>query len=109
MALPIKLSTIQTAAILAGSLQLVFRLAMARFFKVFLSVLVTLVLVFVALPALLQIADIPPFRLGDGLFLVVDWRNDASGTRITFGVLPLGLLALAIALIDQWSVARHRP
>ncbi len=66
-------------------------------------------LLFAALPALLQIANAPSFRLGDELFLVVDWRNDVDGTRIMFGVLPLGLLALAIALIDQWAIARDCP
>jgi hypothetical protein len=101
--------TLQVTAIPAGGLQLVFRQSMVRFFKVFLAVLLTLVLLFVALPALLQIADLPSFRLGDGLFLVVDWRNDAKGNRIMFGVLPLGILALAIALIDQWAIARNRP
>ena len=82
---------------------------MARFLKFFLATLLLLLLLFAALPALLQIADAPSFRLGDGLFLVIDWRNDVDGSRIMFGVLPLGLLALAIALINQWAIAHDRP
>lgn len=80
-----------------------------RFFRVFLATLLTLGLVFIALPALLQLMDIPSFRLGDGLLLVLSWRNEAEGTEIMFGVLPLGILALAIALIDQWMARRDRP
>jgi triphosphoribosyl-dephospho-CoA synthetase len=81
---------------------------MTRFLKVFLAALLTLGLLFVALPALLLLGDVPPFRIGDGLLFLVEWRNDPQGTGITFGILPLGVLAFAIALIDQGMVNRDR-
>ena len=74
---------------------------MTRFLKVFLAALLTLGLLFIALPALLLLADVPPFRIGEGLFLIVEWRNDSQGTGITFGLLPLGIVAFIIALIDR--------
>ncbi|MFQ4134843.1 hypothetical protein PGN35_000830 [Nodosilinea sp. PGN35] len=79
---------------------------MTQFLKVFLATLLTLGLLFLALPALLQLADVPSFRLGDGWLLVLAWRNEAEGTGIEFGVLPLGILALAVALIDSHRQTR---
>ena len=81
---------------------------MTRFFKVFLTTLLLLMLVFVALPALLKLIDVNSFRLGDGVLLVLDWRNDSDGSRITFGVLPLVLLAIVVGLIDQGLGGRDR-
>jgi len=74
---------------------------MTRFLKVFLAALLTLGLLFVALPGLLLLLDVPAFRVGDGPLLLVEWRNDPQGTGVTFGLLPLGLLSLVIALIDR--------
>ena len=74
---------------------------MTRFLKVFFAALLTLGLLFIALPALLLLADVPPFRIGESLFLLVEWRNDPQGTGITFGLLPLGILSFIIALIDR--------
>lgn len=73
---------------------------MTRFLSVFLAALLTLGLLFVALPALLLLGNVPPFRIGDHLLLIVEWQNDAQGTGITFGLLPLGLLSFIIAMID---------
>lgn len=42
---------------------------MTRFLKVFLATFLTLGLLFLALPALLLLADVPPFRIGDHLLL----------------------------------------
>lgn len=73
---------------------------MTRFLRVFLATLLTLGLLFMALPALLLLGNVPPFRIGHSLLLIVEWRNDAQGTGITFGLLPLGLLSLTIAMIE---------
>ncbi len=79
-----------------------------RFLKVFLAVLLTLGLLFAALPALLLLNDVPPFRIGDALLFIVEWRNDPQGSGITFGILPLGVLSFLIALIDQGLINRDR-
>ncbi|WOD37888.1 hypothetical protein [Nodosilinea sp. E11] len=81
---------------------------MTRFLQVFLTTLLMLVLLFVALPALLTLMDVDSFRIGDGVLLVLDWRNHPNGNRIMFGVLPLGLGATVVALIDQWVGDRDR-
>jgi len=74
--------------------------SMKRFLSVFVATLLMLGLLFVALPALLLLSNVPPFRIGHHLLLILEWRNDAQGTGITFGLLPLGLVSLTIAMIE---------
>jgi hypothetical protein len=82
---------------------------MARFLQVFLTTLLTLGLVLIALPALFQFLDVPSFRLGDGLLLVLAWRNDAQGSGVRFGVVPLAMVAVALALLDRGMARGDRP
>lgn len=72
---------------------------MVRIIKIFLATIVVLGLVFAALPASLQVLDVPAFSIGNEPFLLLSWRNDASGTGIRFSLLPFCLLALGLGLI----------
>ncbi|PSR15957.1 hypothetical protein C8255_20410 [filamentous cyanobacterium CCP3] len=81
---------------------------MVRFLKIFFLTLVTIFLLFTALPAVLQILNTPSFALGSEPFMWLSWRNEADGTGIRFNVLPLILLAFAIGLFSTWLPQRDR-
>lgn len=84
---------------------------MVRFLQIFLATFVTLGLVAIALPALLLVFDIPSFQIGvgDGPFSLLEWRNEADGTGIQFGLLPLALLALVVGLVGlSWPKNQPR-
>ncbi|WP_017298676.1 hypothetical protein [Nodosilinea nodulosa] len=72
---------------------------MVRAFKIFLATIIVLGLVFAALPAFLQVLNVPAFSVGDGPFLLLRWRNDAAGSGISFNLLPFGLLAVGIGVV----------
>ncbi|MGB3199249.1 MAG: hypothetical protein WBA99_00005, partial [Nodosilinea sp.] len=74
----------------------------------FLATIIVLGLVFAALPAVLQVLNVPAFSIGDEPFLLFSWRNDATGSGIHFNLLPFGLLALGIGFA-VYGVKRHSP
>ena len=81
---------------------------MARFLQVFAVVLVILVLVLAALPALLRAFDVPSFSIGDRAFWLLSWRNEAEKTGIRFSVVPLIILAVGVGLVDHWLMYGDR-
>lgn len=81
---------------------------MVRFLQIFFLTLITLFLLFIALPAVLQVFDTPSFALGSEPFMWLSWRNEADSSGIRFNVLPLMLLAFAIGLVSSWLPQRDR-
>lgn len=81
---------------------------MVRAIKIFLATVIVLGLLFAALPAFLQVLDVPAFSVGNEPFLLLSWRNDANGTGIRFSLLPFCLLALGIGLIS-YGLKRQYP
>jgi hypothetical protein len=81
---------------------------MVRVIKIFLATIIILGLLFAALPAFLQVLDVPAFSVGSEPFLLLSWRNDADGTGIRFSLLPFGLLALGIGLVT-YGLKRQYP
>ncbi|MGB3310046.1 MAG: hypothetical protein WBG32_24660 [Nodosilinea sp.] len=81
---------------------------MVRFLKIFSLTLASIVLLFITLPAVLQILNAPSFALGSEPFMWLSWRNEANSARIRFNVLPLTLVAFAIGLFSNWLPQRDR-
>ncbi|MBE9109747.1 hypothetical protein IQ273_10010 [Nodosilinea sp. LEGE 07298] len=81
---------------------------MVRFLTIFFLTLVTIVLLFITLPAVLQTFNTPSFALGNEPFMWLSWRNEADGAEARFNVLPLALLAFAIGVVSSWLPQRDR-
>lgn len=56
----------------------------------------TLIAVFLGLPALFLILRLPSFEIGDGALWILRWQNDASGSGIRFNLVPLLIIAIVV-------------
>lgn len=81
---------------------------MVRFLTIFSLTLVTIVLLFITLPAVLQIFNTPSFALGSEPFMWMSWRNEENSAQARFNVLPLALLSFVIGLVTNWLPQRDR-
>jgi hypothetical protein len=54
----------------------------------------TLMVVFLGLPALFLILRVPSFAIGDGSLWILRWQNDAGGFGIRFNLVPLLIIAV---------------
>ncbi len=66
----------------------------------------TLVLIFLALPALFLLANIPSFEMGQGFYWILRWRNDSEGSGISFNLLPPLVIALGIGAMVSFTRPR---
>ncbi|WP_277128163.1 hypothetical protein [Chlorogloeopsis fritschii] len=59
----------------------------------------TLIAVFLGLPALFLILRVPSFEIGDSALWVLRWQNNASGSGIRFNLVPLLIIAIIVGLL----------
>ena len=59
-----------------------------------------LILIFLGLPALFLIFQIPSFEIGEGAFWILRWQNNVDGSGISFNFVALLIIAVFIGLIS---------
>lgn len=73
-------------------------------FKAWLSLcsitFLTLILIFLGIPALLLIFGVPSFEIGEGAFWILRWQNNADGSGISFNLVALLIIAFFIGSIS---------
>ncbi|MFB2769992.1 hypothetical protein ACE1AT_12015 [Pelatocladus sp. BLCC-F211] len=68
----------------------------------------TLIAVFLGLPALFLILRIPSFEIGDRALWILRWQNDASGSGIRFNLVALLIIAIIVGSLGLLLKSRGR-
>ncbi|WP_216087047.1 hypothetical protein [Stanieria cyanosphaera] len=66
-----------------------------------------LILIFSALPAILLFFKVPSFAFGEGVWWILRWKNETTGSGISFNLYILICLAMAIGLLGLLWRSRH--
>jgi hypothetical protein len=61
--------------------------------------LLMLILIFSALPAILLLFKVPSFTFGEGVWWILRWKNETTGSGISFNLYILICLAITIGLL----------
>ncbi|MFQ4144889.1 hypothetical protein [Chlorogloeopsis sp. ULAP02] len=68
----------------------------------------TLIAVFLGLPALLVILRVPSFEIGNSVLWILRWQNDASGSGIRFNLVALLVIAIIVGSLGLLVKSRGR-
>lgn len=58
-----------------------------------------LIIICTGIPAILIILRVPSFEIGEGVFWILRWQNNAAGSGISFNLLALLIIACLVGLL----------
>ncbi|NJL83189.1 MAG: hypothetical protein HC890_09980 [Chloroflexaceae bacterium] len=77
-------------------------LKILKFLGITMLTFLLLILVFMGLPAILLLLQVPSFKLGEGIFWLARWQNETEGSSIKFNLVLLFLIAIVVGFFSLW-------